>query len=143
MPDIRLFICLLIVVTKVIPTKVIEVTKSVEVIPPTMSSNDVLCGEKTHASLTRPCANNDTYCGDWSGRFWKPTACVYRDITTEQAKKCIGNRTLAFIGDTQVRDIALGVSLFLLGKTLDKSSKVRFENVCILSWSIVDHVLPR
>ena len=67
------------------------------------------CGGADHVSLTRPCASNDTYCGDWNGNFFEPLGCSYQDITGAQARKCLGNRTLAFIGDSMIRDICMGV----------------------------------
>ena len=32
-----------------------------------------------------------------------------------EARKCVGNRTLAFIGDSQIRDLAVGVAFLLMG----------------------------
>jgi len=57
-------------------------------------------------------------CGEWKGRYWTPTGCEYEDITPADARKCIGNRTLAFIGDSQIRDTAVAVAFLLLGTTL-------------------------
>ena len=41
----------------------------------------------------------------------------------------IGNRTIAFIGDSQSRDIAVGVAYLLMGMTLEKSSDKKFDKV--------------
>ena len=74
------------------------------------------CGGIDHSQLLRPCANNDEVCGSWNiqqdatgrvtKREWKPRGCVYQDISSEQARKCLGNRTLAFIG-IRVFDVLL------------------------------------
>lgn len=48
-------------------------------------------------------------------RFWTPIGCEYDDVTPVEARKCMGNRTLAFIGDSQIRDLAVGVAFLLLG----------------------------
>lgn len=78
------------------------------------------CGGLDHAALTRPCALNDTYCGEWNmtTRYWSPLGCQYQDITREQAIQCIGNRSLAFIGDSQIRSLGVSLAYFLLGETL-------------------------
>jgi len=68
------------------------------------------CGGLDHALLNRPCLANDSYCGDWTdNKFFHPLSCTYEDITGAQARKCLGNRTLAFIGDSMIRDICIGV----------------------------------
>lgn len=87
------------------------------------------CGDLDHAKLTRPCSQNDTHCGDWSERFFHPPNCVYQDITTDQARQCLGNRTIAFIGDSIIRDIALGLSNLLAGKyDLQTAPDVKFDH---------------
>eukprot|EP01038_Epipyxis_sp_PR26KG_P005843 gene5843-8063_t len=85
------------------------------------------CGGLNHSQSTRPCRKNDEYCGTWKGRYWYPYGCNYQDINPEQARKCIGNRTIAFIGDSQSRDIAVGVAYLLMGMTLEKSSDKKFD----------------
>jgi len=68
------------------------------------------CGSLDHAQMSRPCPQNDTYCGEWNdANFFVPLNCVYEDITGAKARKCLGNRTLAFIGDSMIRDICIGV----------------------------------
>ena len=74
------------------------------------------CGGHNHANLTRPCRNNDTDCGFWVDKWWHPYGCSYRHVTSENARKCVGNRTLACIGDSQIRDICQAVVDLLLGK---------------------------
>jgi hypothetical protein len=82
----------------------------------------------TDASIRQyPCKSNDTYCGDWNERVYTPNNCRYRDVTPEQARKCVGNRTLAFIGDTIIRDIGVGVALFLSGERVETAPDVKFE----------------
>eukprot|EP01035_Chromulina_nebulosa_P016983 gene16983-22480_t len=85
------------------------------------------CGGLKHAQLTRPCHNNDTDCGRWHGRYWKPYGCFYQDISSEQARKCLGNRTLAFIGDSQIRDLSVGVVHLLMGQSLKTASEDKFD----------------
>ena len=86
------------------------------------------CGGKGHAHRTRPCPNNDTYCGEWKGRFWQPLGCKYELISPEKAATCIGNRTIAFIGDSQIRDLCVGLVYYLLGiYTLDTAPDTKFD----------------
>ena len=73
------------------------------------------CGGLDHSTLTRPCRNNDTDCGQWNDKWWNPYNCHYRDVTPDHARKCIGNRTLACIGDSQIRDTCLALVYLLLG----------------------------
>lgn len=76
-----------------------------------------LCGGLDHAALTRPCFQNDTYCGRWKqGRVWVPHRCNYRHVTSENARKCLGNHTIACMGDSIVRDICQAVIRLLLEK---------------------------
>lgn len=76
------------------------------------------CGGMKHSHFTRPCLNNDTLCGEWNmfDKTFHPYGCDYEIVTPDQARKCLGNRTIAFIGDSQVRDLAVGVMLLLLGE---------------------------
>ena len=70
----------------------------------------------SHSNFYSPCVCFlDTFCGLWEGRKWKPNGCHYRDISAEEARKCVDNRTLTFIGDSQIRDFGIGVSFFLSG----------------------------
>jgi hypothetical protein len=73
------------------------------------------------------CSRNDTYCGEWQGREWHPTGCRYRDISSEQARTCVGNRTLAFIGDSMIRNLGMGVAFFLSGQTVDSESETSVD----------------
>ena len=76
----------------------------------------------------RWCHHNDTNCGKWNGgRFFQPYDCFYFDISSEMARKCLGNRTLAFIGDSQIRDIGTSVWYFLFGRTLDESPDEKYD----------------
>jgi hypothetical protein len=84
------------------------------------------CGGLKHSAINRPCHHNDTMCGHWIGRYWHPSSCYYDDIKPEQARKCLGNRTLAFIGDSQNRDLAAGVARFLLGHDLSEATDDKF-----------------
>jgi hypothetical protein len=91
--------------------------------------------------MTRPCANNDTDCGTWSYEipetstlhpsarkplwWFTPYPCYYRDVSPENARKCLGNRTIACIGDSMIRDICQAVVHLLLG--LNHSDDVKFD----------------
>ena len=87
------------------------------------------CGGKDHASLTRPCMSNDTLCGEWHGETFEPFNCHYEQLTGAQARKCLGNRTLAFIGDSMIRDIFMGVVNFLSDTELDsKTANTKFDH---------------
>lgn len=74
--------------------------------------------ENNRSSGQRPCKRNDTYCGNWKSRKWIPNGLLYRDISSAEARECLGNRTLAFIGDSMIRDIGIGVGLFLQGENV-------------------------
>ena len=39
--------------------------------------------------------------------------CRYRDFTSAEARQCMGNHTLGFIGDSMIRNFGLSVGLFL------------------------------
>jgi hypothetical protein len=87
------------------------------------------CGGVDHTELTRPCKNNDTDCGSWNGRWWNPHNCHYRDVSSQNAQKCLGNRTIACIGDSMIRDICQGIVHLLLGKydTLETLRSGKFD----------------
>jgi hypothetical protein len=44
------------------------------------------CGWKGHGHAMRPCPDNDTYCGNWNGRFWSPIGCEYDDVRPHEAR---------------------------------------------------------
>lgn len=73
------------------------------------------CGGLNHAHLTRPCLHNDTMCGHWTGKWWNPHSCAYQNITSEEARRCVGNRTIACVGDSQIRDLCVRIAYFLMG----------------------------
>ena len=75
----------------------------------------IRCGGLHHASMARPCSHNDTICGHWESKWWLPHACTYQDITSEEARQCMGNRTIACIGDSQIRDLCVRIAYFLMG----------------------------
>ena len=62
----------------------------------------------------QPCANNDTYCGDWkvNKRVYVPNNCHYRKISNIDARKCVANRTIACIGDSIIRDMCVGLAMY-------------------------------
>mmetsp|Transcript_26501 Transcript_26501/g.36496 ORF Transcript_26501/g.36496 Transcript_26501/m.36496 type:complete len:333 (-) Transcript_26501:29-1027(-) len=83
----------------------------------------------------RRCSQNDTYCGDWIGRTFVPYGnCPYRQFTSEEARKCVGNRTLLFTGDSQIRDIGIGVGLFLQGQNVESSPDFKFDKKSESIW---------
>jgi hypothetical protein len=111
------------------------------------------CGGPGHATLTRPCASNDTDCGTWSYTtvdtsthtninkpvwWWTPHACHYRDVSPENARKCMGNRTIACIGDSMVRDICQAVVSLLLGRNHSGDDKFDYEDMNIDGMIIPD-----
>eukprot|EP00607_Mallomonas_marina_P005170 CAMPEP_0182429602 /NCGR_PEP_ID=MMETSP1167-20130531/31472_1 /TAXON_ID=2988 /ORGANISM="Mallomonas Sp, Strain CCMP3275" /LENGTH=262 /DNA_ID=CAMNT_0024613521 /DNA_START=52 /DNA_END=837 /DNA_ORIENTATION=- len=51
------------------------------------------------------------------------------------ARKCLGNRTLAFIGDSQIRDLSVGVAYLLLGQDVMSSSEDKFDSKHKLEWN--------
>lgn len=73
------------------------------------------------------CVHNDSYCGDWVGRDWNSIGCKYRDITNAEARKCMGSRTLAFVGDSQIRDLGAAVGFFLAGQTVGNASDEKYD----------------
>lgn len=73
------------------------------------------------------CQYNDTYCGNWQGKEWSPLGCTYRNISSEDARTCMANRTLACIGDSQIRDLCFAVGRFLSGITVEESPEVKFD----------------
>lgn len=75
-----------------------------------------------------PCSEADTYCGVWIDRYFHRKDCSYQDITSLQAKQCLGNRTIAFIGDSQIRDIGVGVKLLLEGVLLKNAPDHKFDH---------------
>ena len=86
------------------------------------------CGGREHANLTRPCPRNDTYCGEWKGRFWHPIGCEYEHISPSKAAACLRNRTIAFIGDSHIRDLCFGLVYYLLETyTLDTAPESKFD----------------
>lgn len=87
------------------------------------------CGGLNHGTLTRPCSYNDTYCGDWDipKRVFIPLGCHYEEITGAMARQCIGNKTIAFIGDSQVRDLAIGLAFLLSDVTASESPSEKFD----------------
>ena len=90
------------------------------------STNDKpYCSPKSE----KTCDKGDTHCGKWVGRTFHPNNCIVREITAEQARECIGSRTLAFVGDSQIRDIATGLSLFLMDQTPESATAEKFDKV--------------
>lgn len=97
------------------------------------------CGGPGHSAMTRPCSNNDTDCGTWGfadlghgvnySRWWTPHECHYREVTPENARKCLGNRTIACIGDSQIRDICQAVVSLLLGKNYSGETKFDYNDM--------------
>jgi len=53
--------------------------------------------------------------------------CKYDDISGADARKCLGNRTLAFVGDSQIRDLTVGIAHLLMGVTLEEALDVKFD----------------
>ena len=77
----------------------------------------------------RPCANNDTYCGNWFGRQYTPNNCKYREITNEQARMCVGERTIACLGDSIIRDMCVGLAMYLAGEKVEEGSEEQYHKI--------------
>mmetsp|Transcript_2340 Transcript_2340/g.4930 ORF Transcript_2340/g.4930 Transcript_2340/m.4930 type:complete len:340 (-) Transcript_2340:96-1115(-) len=75
----------------------------------------------------QPCAKNDTYCGDWVGRKYIPNNCKYREFTNEQARQCVGSRTIACIGDSIIRDMCIGLAMYLSGEKVEEGLDYKFD----------------
>ncbi len=89
------------------------------------------------------CEKDGKYCGDWVGRVWKPLGCEYRDVTAENARKCMSGRTVACIGDSQIRDFCFGLGHLLDGVTVesaDAEHMIRPEHESI--WQLVETIPP-
>jgi hypothetical protein len=83
----------------------------------------------------RQCIQNDSYCGVWKDRNFFPLGdCPYRQFTAAQARQCLGERTLLFTGDSQIRDLGIAVGLFLQGQTVHDSPDVKFAKRSKLIW---------
>jgi hypothetical protein len=87
------------------------------------------------------CYNNNTYCGNWNipNRHFIPAVnplthlfdsdqCQLRSFTPSEARQCIGNRALAFAGDSQIRDLSTAIGLFLQGMTVEESLDIKFDH---------------
>jgi len=96
------------------------------------SANDLpLC---TDPSIRlKPCANNDTYCGDWKDRTYVPNNCRYREISNEDARKCLKNRTIACIGDSIIRDMCVGLAMYLSGEKVEEGLDYKFDKKAEIS----------
>lgn len=93
-----------------------------------MGSKDLpLCTDPTIRN--QPCAKNDTYCGDWNTktREYTPNNCRYRDISNEEARTCVANRTLACIGDSIIRDLCIGLAMYLSGEKVSEGLDYKFD----------------
>lgn len=102
-----------------------------------MSSSDffLLVSAMICKDSQRQCVRNDSYCGDWNERLFIPVGnCPYRQLTAAQARQCLGDRTLVFIGDSQMRDLGVAVGLFLQGQTVHDSADVKFDKKRELIW---------
>ena len=78
--------------------------------------------------------------GTWnlSTRTYSPRNCTLRPITSEQAQKCLGNRGLLFMGDSQMRDLGTGFAFFLNGtdvmQAADKKMDVKVSILKLYTW---------
>ena len=74
-------------------------------------------------------SSQKVFCGHWdeTARKYHPNGCIYHDVTLENANKCLKGRTLAFIGDSNVRDLGVGLLYFLNGYTEFNSSDQKFD----------------
>lgn len=93
----------------------------------TCSSELPLCTDRS--VQLQPCAHNDSYCGDWDivARKYTPNNCRYREVSNEDALKCVGNRTIACIGDSIVRDMCIGLAMYLSGETVMEGPDYKYD----------------
>ncbi len=66
------------------------------------------------------CIDDDTNCGVWVDRSWIPNSCKYRDVSGDDARRCMANKTVACVGDSQMRDLCLGLTHILYDVTVDE-----------------------
>jgi len=97
------------------------------------------CNLHSSPPILPRCYLNNTYCGDWDiqNRSFIPAKnpenssdhdqCTFRLFTPAEARQCLGNRTLTFVGDSLIRDLAIGIGLFLQGRTIEESLDVKFD----------------
>ena len=98
--------------------------------------HDSVLSALTCKDSERHCIHNDSYCGNWQDRKFIPVGgCQYREFTAEQARKCMGNRTIIFAGDSQIRDLGVAVGLFLQGQSVEDSPDVKFDKRSKGIWS--------
>ena len=72
---------------------------------------------------------NKVNCGHWDldHRNWIPKGCVYQNITVDNAHSCLKGRTLVFVGDSNLRDLVIGLVYFLEGKSVTDASNSKFD----------------
>ena len=103
--------------------------------------NPRYCDLHSSPPLMPKCYLNNSYCGDWNvtNRTFIPAVnpnthlydkdqCQLRLFTPAEARQCIGNRTLAFMGDSMIRDLTTGIGLFLQGMTVEESLDIKFDH---------------
>lgn len=112
--------------------------EAVEQHPP-KRSKDVqrYCNFHSSPPVLPKCLLNNTYCGDWSiqNRTFHPakafgtnqSECSFRLFTPQEARQCVGKRTLVFLGDSQNRDLSIAIGLFLQGRTVEESYDHKYE----------------
>ncbi len=91
--------------------------------------------ERTHSlgnykDSNKRCSENDSYCGDWDfeNRTWKAwNGYSIRDVSSVQANKCVVNKTIACIGDSQTRDFCIGLGLLLANISVNNAPSGKFD----------------
>lgn len=103
-------------------------------------SKDILqyCNFHSSPPVLPKCFLNNTYCGDWSiqNRTFHPakalntnhSECSFRLFTSQEARQCLRNRTLVFVGDSQNRDLSIAIGLFLQDRTVEESYDHKYES---------------
>lgn len=94
------------------------------------------------------CERNDTYCGEWKGKVWISNKCQYKQYSSEEARQCLKNKTVAFIGDAMIRNLGFALGFLLAGATIDSIGDIPMEESVPENWtnySKVQHgfVLPQ
>ena len=140
---------LLLIVTLVLVTQAIT-DEQEDKNPPLRSAKQLsklpYCHKNPHLLNPASCSHNNTYCGEWHNRFFYPFHCQYRNITAEQGRTCMRNRTLACLGDSMTRDLCVGLYMLLSGKAeLYNSADEKFDKRSDDHWKSAEKIahIPR
>lgn len=121
-------------------------TRSAKEVNPLHDPNKPCVGPTTAKGkyLNAPfCDRDNTHCGEWDvqTRTFYPNHCAYRDISLPKARQCLANRVIGCVGDSQIRDLCMGLAMFLFGTSkyelprekLEKRAHRDYLNISIIS----------